>query len=321
MSTLPNIDDVFGEDTGEHSTVSREQQVRALREVVRVAQEQRLPPIEVIVEPAGQFDVLGEIEDGSETARGSASDASKLPLLQRLFRKFASSAPRPRTVRVDTESSYAVWKNQRKEPYAAELARALEERDAQDGLDAEEHAKKIERAKLRLEECGQAVPLSLPPHAKDKIDCWQEGDEIFASVRTRGPDGKPRIITSSTEAPQHAEQVVGYASDAGVDPFAVVGVLPALAQVLGGGQLVAQLCRAAPLLARQPDVVAGRVFVGVVKPVNSPTVAAMMALAQRAQRGDIQARTEISRVAATTRGQKLLEEATRRLVARNKESV
>lgn len=321
MSTLPNIDDVFGEDTGEHPTVSREEQVRALREVVRVAQEQRLPPIEVVVEPAGQFDVLGEIEDGSESAR-AVPPVTSLPLLQRLFRKFASSAPRPRTVRVDTESSYAVWKNQRKEPYAAELARAIEERDAQDGLDAEEHAKRIERAKLRLEECGQAVPLSLPPHAKDKIDCWQEGDEIFASVRTRGPDGKPRIITSSTEAPQHAEQVVGYASDAGVDPFAVVGVLPALAQVLGGGQLVAQLCRAAPLLARQPDVVAGRVFVGVVRPVSSPAVAAMMALAQRAQSGDMQARTEISRVAATTRGQKLLEEATRRLAAaRNKESV
>lgn len=319
MSTLPNIDDVFGEDTGEGTAVSREEQVRALREVVRVAQAQRLPAVDVTVEPSVEFDVLGEIEDGSEAARVAPSN--KLPLLQRLYRKFSSAAPKPRVVRVDTEETYATWKNERKAPYVAALQRAIEERDAQDGLGAEEHAQRIAKAQQRLEECGETVPLSLPPHARGKVDCWQEGDEIWASVKVRGADGKPRILTSSTTAPQHAEQVVGYATDAGVDPFAVVGVLPALAQVLGGGSLVAQLCRAAPRLVARPEVVGGRVFVGVVKPKGSPAIAAMTALARHAQHGDAQARTELARVASSPRGRQLLEEATRRLAAaRNKES-
>lgn len=302
------------EETGEHETVSRDDQLHALREVVRTAQTQRLPAVDVVVEPASSFDVLGEIEDGSAEARGDSgfAPATRLPLLQRLYRKFASSAPRPRAVRVDTEESYAAWKDKQRAPYLAELERLMEE-----GADEEQ----LEVARCRAAECGERVPVSLPPHAHDKVESWQAGDEIFTSVRLRGADGKPRIATTSTTPQQHVEQVVGYASDAGVDPFSVVGVLPALAQVLGGGSLVAHICRAAPQLMSRPEVVRGEVFVGVVKPKSSPAVAAAMALVQNARRGDSQARNELEHVAVTASGKKLIEEAAHRLIsARNKEN-
>jgi hypothetical protein len=258
------------------------------------------------------------LEDGSEEARGAGAfppAVTKLPLLQRLFRKFSSSAPRPRVVRVDTEQSYAAWKNDRRAPYRAELARCVAERDAQDGLNPDEHVQRIEDAEQSVINCGEAVPLSLPPHARGKVKCWQEGNEIFASVCTRSADGSPRVITTSTTVQQHVEQVVGYATDAGVDPFVVVGILPVLAQVLGGGALVTQICRAAPAFTHRPNAIG----YFVVKANGSPAIAAAMALLQKARGGDMDARGELAMAITSPRGQKLFDEASRLLAQAHKE--
>lgn len=354
-----SIFDDVAPSVDEQPAVPKSVQLRALRAVVAVAQQLRLPPADMEVEPAqGEPGEVATSEDAeihevlglmdNEPGGAFTPATSDLELTQSLYNKYKAAAPAPKIVRVDTEESYGKWKDEKRAPYLAELEarldaleaavaehvadhhgggrmaaleRALAEHIAQGHHDSEVLGADVDRARTRALVCGDRVPLSLPPASADKINSWQDGDRIYCSVRLPGPDNKARIATTSTPVQRHVEEVVSYAAAAGVDPFEVMGVLPVLAQVLGGGSLVTQLCTAAPELLTRPEVVSGGVFVGLMKPKSDAGVAAIMDLAQRAKAGDSKAMGELQKIAVTASGRKLMATAGERLALARKRSV
>jgi hypothetical protein len=276
-------------------------------------------------------------------------ESSQYPIVQQLHRKFKSAMPSEKVVRVDTEESYSDFMADRRAPYVADLERrladleravqvhtadnhgggkleALEQRTAGIAealaahLEHGDHAvdvmgAEVEAAREQAALGGTRVPLSLAPWAEGKIDCWRDGDEIYCSVRLPGPDGRVRIATTTTPVAKHVDEVLSYAEDAGVDSVDLLGgeVLHGLAEILGGGALVTQICRAAPCLLERPEVVQG-VFVGVVTPAGDPCTAAAMALLQLCQKpGASDACFEVEALKKTPAGAKLIAEAQKRL--------
>jgi hypothetical protein len=88
---------------------------------------------------------------------------------------------------------------------------------------------------------------------------------------------------------------------AGIDVNRVLAeepdLLPRVARTLGGGSLVPQIVAVAPKLLSDPDAhcLGGPMFRKMV-PVTSPTLSALMALAQMVQRKHPQATTEWKRL-------------------------
>jgi hypothetical protein len=292
--------------------------------IVKIAQTSRLPPPPVIVAPFTQFshvdvlgsatvkvapftqfssldvidpayssvtvlgelpptvdDVLAEILGDTHGAHGAAfapATSPNFPITQGLYRKYSAGVPAKRVVRVDTEGSYPGW---------------------------------------RSTVAGEAVPLSLPPSTEGNVKCWQDGASgasgaggagcIYVSIRLPGPDGQARIASSSTPAARHIEDVLGYTVAAGYDPMEMMEIIPGLANIMGGGDLVTQLCCAVEGLLARPEVAAQNAggsgpFIGVVSVDSDPQLLAVMALLQRCQRGDAVALAEAKRLVGTSGG-------------------
>jgi hypothetical protein len=296
-------------------------------------------------------EVLGLAESTQDTtpAPFSPIESSRYPIAQRLYRRFKGALPPKRVVRVDTEASYQDFMAGQRAPHVAELEARLAElerlvavhtADNHGGgrLDALEqkvsgvaealakhlehgdHAvdvagEEVEAAREKVAFGGTRVPLSLAPWAEGKIDAWRNGDEIYCSVRLPGPDGCPRIATSSTPVERHLDEVMNYADEAGVNAVEILGVLHGLAEVLGGGALVTQICCAAPGLLERPEAMGG-CFVGVVTPAGDPAMAAAMALLQLCQKpgaAGADACYEVEAIKKTPAGAKLIAEAQVRL--------
>jgi len=344
-----DAEDCFDDVAPRAKEVPRAAQVAAAREIVKQAQASRLPAPFLRVEPStgdvGEVDVddvLGEIlgdiaEENDKPAPFAPIDSPSFPLTQKLHRKFKAAMPTPKVMRVDTEESYAKYMDGKRKPYIAVLEERLaqlEENVAEHEADnhsggrvarAEaaltQHASdghgaavdvlgaEVEHAKRRAEVCGDEIPLSLPPGTEKNVRAWQDGSLICCSMRLPGPDGKVRIATTSTPAERHVEEVMGYVVDANIDPMEVMGTLPLMAQILGAGALVTQIAAAAPELLAQPEVKAGKPFVGKVTPVSDPAVAAVMALLQMCRAGDKRALKEVKKLRAMKGSEKLFASA------------
>jgi len=323
------FDDVFAA-----APASTADSVAATHAIVREAAANRRPPASVVVvgvkDPApvdprteAFEDALAKSDCVGADDMFTAPSAPRFPLLTRLYRRFRSAMPAPRPVRVDTESSYALYRAGR-HGYAgavAELAQALADHaaDGHGGADPDRlRALASDLSALRDEMMGAEVPLSLPPYARGKVHCWEDEGGVCCSLRLRGPDGKVRFATTCTPLEPHTQDVLGYVSEAGIEPGDVLGALPLLARMLGGGSLVPQLAKAAPQIIALPGVKVqdGPVFGKLVAPGSAP-LAATMALMQAAQRGDRDARDEATDLAATGDGavDHLISDAARRLNA------
>lgn len=326
----------------EKPAVTKDAQVEAVRAILKQAQRLRLPPPELEVSPAkgdvGEIEnsnmldeVLGALDPDAPSSAVPAPfapvDSPDYPLTQDLYRKFKAATPAPKVMRVDTEESFGVFMSMKRKPYLEDLddrVTALEEahaaREADPTINPADQGTdvlgaQIEKARSRAAVCGDVIPLSLPPDSEDALSCWQDGEEIYCSMRAIGPDGKLRVVTTSTPASRHTEEAVAYAASANVDPMAIVGVLPALTQVFGGGALVTQITRAAPALFSRPEVVQGKVFVGAVTPKVDPAVAAVMALVQLCQAKNPQACAEVLSLKKTPKGLQLITAALKGIAA------
>ncbi len=334
-----DAEDCFDDVMVKTKEVPKEAQVEAAREIVRQAQQSRLPAPFLKVEPAeGEVgdvsteDVLGELigvieeDEGDGPAPFTPVDSTDFPITQKLHRKFKAALPSPKIMRVDTEASYAKFMDEKRAPYVAQLEQRLAALESQvrehvvdnhggGRVDALEKALKkhasdghgvavdvlgaeIEQAKRRVEVCGDEIPMSLPPGTEKHVKVWQDGNQICCSMRLPGPDGKVRIATAATPVERHVEEVLTYTEDADVNPMEVMGALPLMAQILGGGALVTQIAAAAPQLLARPEVCAGKAFVGMVTPVSDPAVAALMALLQMCRAGDKKALKEVKKLHA-----------------------
>lgn len=283
--------------------------VDALKGVLRQAQLERISPGPVMILSSPVRGRETEIFSGLFGDDGSVinppvvftSPKVKFPFLQRIFRRFKASEPKSKEVRIDTEESYARFCAPRLTQMSAKieelksaLQRHIEEDDSRfsdlrvQGL-VEDVSLLRERARGR-----EAISLQLPPQARDKISCWQDGDEIFCSVRLLGPDGRVRIATASTPVSVHIDEIFTYMENAEVDPVDLLSVLPTLTQMFGGSSLVPLLASAAPLLLIQPEVMeqVEPFFAGIV-PADDSALASVMTLQQETRRGNEQARREL----------------------------
>jgi hypothetical protein len=96
---------------------------------------------------------------------------------------------------------------------------------------------------------------------------------------------------------KHVNDVVGYARAVGASVSELLGVLPTVACMMGGGFLIPQMASCAPQLLARPEVVAGGTFVGRMVPKHHPSFAALISLLQRAQSGYTVAIEEWERLA------------------------
>ncbi len=308
--------------------VSLETQKAAVRAVVKQAQRLRLPPPRLTVTPSkGELGEVCDLEDVLGELLGVSASVDKVvelftptissafPMTHKLYRKFKAALPAPKNVRVDTALSYEKFRSEKRAPYLADLEKTAEEHASADANLADEDVlgAEVEMAKLRANDCGERIPLSLSPAAAPHVNAWRDGEQIFCSVRLPGPDGHVRIVTSSTPLERHTDEVLGYATDAGVDPVEVMNVLPGLAQILGGGSLVTQITKAAPQLMAQDEVVAGKVFIGRIEPECDPAIAAVMMLLQLCKKGSEQACWEAQSLSKTENGHAVLAAAQRGL--------
>jgi len=317
-----DAEECFDDVAPKRKEVPREAQVAAAREIVRQAQASRLPAPFLRVEPStgdvgdvSMEDVLGELlgvieeEDGEEDSKPAPFtpvDSHEFPVTQKLHRKFKAAMPSPKIMRVDTEESYKKFMDGKRAPYIEELeqhvarAEAALAQHASDGhgVAMDVLGADVEQAKQRVQTAGDEIPMSLPPGTEKHIKVWQDGGQICCSMRLPGPDGKVRIATSASPVEKHVEEVLSYTEDAGVNPMEVMGALPLMAQILGGGSLVTQIAAAAPELLARPEVKAGKPFVGKVTPVSDPAVAAIMALLQMCRAGNKNALKEVKKLRA-----------------------
>lgn len=223
------------------------------------------------------------------------------PLLTRIYRRFAGVEPEPKRARLDDEATYTAFSSARADAQLQRLAEVLADHLA-DGHGGGDPAMvvRIAREVSRRRVPGPPISLPLPAFAKGKIRCWQDGPEICCSIRFLDLDGARRVITTGTSVSDSIEDVLGYVDDAGLDPRAMVSAIPALAQVLGGDDLVPQLAAAAIPLSQ---MAAGRTpYIGRIVSAGDPALAATMVLLQAAQRGDRQARSEANRLLEHARG-------------------
>jgi hypothetical protein len=173
---------------------------------------------------------------------------------------------------------------------------------------------------------AMSVPLDLPDYAKGKVKCWRDGDMIVVSLRFSTVDGTPRWATMAGKPRVDAEDVLGWASRAGVDPVTVLGVAMDLADAACGKRLVRDAAQAALSAQRRLDVVDMNMDDGPVVLTNvegdedQAPLAALMYVMQRADAGDEQAKHEIALIEAaakTKRGREvaapLLKEARQKL--------
>lgn len=339
--------DLVGEDASAPDV--RESAVRAVRAVLCRASAERLPPGAPDVVPCeevvGSFeslteeDVLGDLlraeaREGASALPFASASSTDLPVLSALYRRFVSASPPARLVRVEPAESYASFRAAKRVPYLDEYEARLAALEAWAGAhDADGHPSRLaalERAfadhvakcgepdeglvriRSRAVIGGERIPLSLPPDLAGRVHSWKDGDEVLCTLRS-GVGPAARFFTTGTPCESAVAEAVGYADAAGVDPVAVAAVLPALAEVMGGGYLAECLRAAEPVLGARPEVVAGRPFFGRLVTPGDPVAAAATALLQLCDRGDRAACRERDRLARHPRGATLLARAARAL--------
>lgn len=205
------------------------------------------------------------------------NDLTKLfPIYSELLKKYQAAVPAPKLVRIDTPESYRDFRDSRRVKYIL-------------GFDADPS----EQALKAADKGGLDVPVALPPWAKDKVECWQDGDEVLSSIRVPSPDGTVRHMTTGSPVRRHAEEAMVAARQSQVAPEDCLVVVALLAPTLGCGSLIPQMCCAYPEVFSRPDVVAKRASVGIMASPTDPAFAAMMALVQMGQAGDEGARREL----------------------------
>jgi hypothetical protein len=98
---------------------------------------------------------------------------------------------------------------------------------------------------------AEAIPLSFSqPDADEHVATWKQGDDLYASIRVTGWDGRPRILTASTPYAKEVATVVGYATESRIPPSQTLAVLDPLARSLGASRLVPRLAASAPAVLR-----------------------------------------------------------------------
>lgn len=226
------------------------------------------------------------------------------PVTAKLYESFAVGADdrAPRYIRLDTDASYKDFRTENS-PVMAMLKAKVEELEALvrgHMADDTVHVHGIATDISRLQAAGDGmtrVPLMLPPAAEGAVDCWRDGDVICCSMWLPGPDGDVRVCTTATPLAEHVADVADYTRRSGVEPADVLGFLPTMACMLGGGSLLPKMAAAASSLLARPEAATGEPFVGRMVPANQPTLATLIALLQLCQRGEAQACTEWSRLA------------------------
>ncbi len=98
---------------------------------------------------------------------------------------------------------------------------------------------------------AESIPLSYSqPDADENIATWKQGDNLYASMRTGGWDGQPRVLTTSMPYAEAVATVVGYAQSARIPPSQTLAILDPLARTLGASRLVPRLAASAPAVLR-----------------------------------------------------------------------
>lgn len=166
------------------------------------------------------------------------------------------------------------------------------------------------------------IPINVPPFAEGKVKCWKDGDFVICSMKFEGPDGAARFATMASKPKIDEQSVESWAVRNNIDPVDLLGMLDDAADVACGKRLVRDTARAA-LRAQECDDVKDMDDEPVLLGSNgsgSAPLAALMYVQQRADAGDGQAQSEMSkiRLAAQTKSGRviaapLLDEADRRL--------
>lgn len=240
---------------------------------------------EVSIDPV-QLEILGE--DGI--------DERNFPITSGLYRRFRASAE-PTFVRLDTEESYPDYRG-------ADLHRKVAALDAllhahlADGHGGQDIVVGLasDISALQDETAARRVPLKMPPWADGTWDCWREpgpeGGLVCCSMALPGHDGTIRICTNAAPVKRRVEDVARYAREEGGDVVTLLGVLPTIACMLTGRDLMTGMAAAAPKILAHPAARSNTPFVGRIVPANQPTMAAIIALLQTAQSGNAQAARE-----------------------------
>lgn len=279
--------------------------VEATRKIIEKARDSKAPPLPMMVAEldADVVKMPGDYLD--EVILLGVDGAPAFPMAASLRHEYGGDAD-PKYVRVDTAPSYREFRTAQSPEMAALRQRVGEMEDLLRAHLADPHAHHetvagylddISRLGTQADPAAKRIPLSMPPWAEGKYDCWREGDLICCSIALPGNDGHVRICTSATPIKKHVDLVVGYAQAVGAKVSEMLGVLPTVACMMGGGFLIPQMAKAAPQLLARPEVVAGGTFVGRLVPANIPSFAALIALLQRAQSGNETATAEWERLA------------------------
>lgn len=232
------------------------------------------------------------------------------PLYDAIRKRFRSAIGDPKLIRVDDDESYAEFRAARRRPHLEELDSRLARLECAFhqhvsdhhgcfGNDVEAFERYLDGGAPAGGDYDKAVigaitdaarggkPIDLVRTARGKVDCWLDGDEVIVTaILPRG------IATTGAPLGDHFEEVVGCAESVGLSGAEAVLLGCHLAPRVAGMRLLGDLCRAAPSMLDSAP------FVGALSPRGNPTLAALMAVLQRCQRGDRSACREARRLSA-----------------------
>jgi hypothetical protein len=285
-----------------------------------------------------EIEVYEQVEDDDDvTVAGEMfeSELDTFPMFRRALRRAQAEEARPKTLRVDTETTHGNFVCERAvEELSRRITelRELVEAHLTDGhgpdvrklrhwqtevLGAAEAVADLRMAKDAREAVSKMpeVPVDLPPFAQGKVDCWRSGDQVVCSVRFLTADGKKRVATMAARPRVDGEEAAALAFEAGVEPAMVIGAVQDAAEVACGKRLVRETARGALSMQKRAEVLGmeegggGEPLLFVRQPDESAApLAALMEVEQRAQAGDRQARREmgiIERAAQTPAGRQI----------------
>lgn len=284
----------------------------AVAKVVEKARDNRQPPppMQAVEADAPIRDDLAAwaLTDTFIGAAAKTGSADPYPLLSKLLLR-AGAATEPRFVRVDTEESYRQFRRENS-PELAEIAdkldRHIHDPDAHD-LSSElddgltEDVEELVHLGAKLAE-EKRIELWMPKRFEGKLEAWQEGDFVCASLALPGKNGEVRICTSWEPIKKCVSEMARHASEADVPAHTVVGVLPAMGCVLGAGTIVKEVAAAAPsILARKENDYA-EPFVVRIEPKMTPSIAALGMLFVECRNGNAQALAELKKLSESAPG-------------------
>jgi hypothetical protein len=147
------------------------------------------------------------------------------------------------------------------------------------------------------------------------VDFWQDGEEVLCSLFYCAPDGTCRVLTTGLPYATYLAESVQRVVDAGVDPLEIAPVFRRVVQTYAFSVMLPRLAAIAADVAAASGEEATACFR--VTPMGDATLAAAMALLQRAQSGDAKAVREVKALKSEG-GKALLNEAEKQLAAARK---